>query len=259
MPDGRDLEIRQQIEDQVQGELTVPYGVVDRYLGKKGAEYFAPQFTLGRWAGVWNRFVFEPYISQDDEVLDFGCGGGFLLSVLNVKRRVGVEINPAARNCAANLGLEMYETLGQVSGQTFSKIISSHALEHIPSPYQVFFDLKPLLRAGGKFLLLLPMDDWRAGSQRQYRADDLDMHLHAWTPQSLGNLLTAAGWIVHEMRVITHCWPPFVRLGFPQALWSIHPLLFHAVAWFSAFLNKRRQLFAVASLPSERQGQGERI
>ena len=53
-----------------------PYGVVDRYLGEQGREYFQPQHEIGLRAGMWNKFIFEPYIGAEDDVLDFGCGGG---------------------------------------------------------------------------------------------------------------------------------------------------------------------------------------
>jgi hypothetical protein len=49
------------------------------------------------------------------------------------------------------------------------------------------------------------------------------MHLHTWTPQLLGNLLSSCG--LHDVRVINHAWPPK-----RQWLWRLSSGLFHAAA-----------------------------
>ncbi len=40
---------------------------------------------------------FKSFVNPEDAVLDFGCGGGFVLNTLNCKKRVGIEINPHAQ------------------------------------------------------------------------------------------------------------------------------------------------------------------
>jgi glycosyltransferase involved in cell wall biosynthesis len=50
-----------------------------------------------------NLHIWKPYILSSDDVLDFGCGSGGLLSVLECKSRVGVDINPVARLAAAEV------------------------------------------------------------------------------------------------------------------------------------------------------------
>ena len=52
------------------------------------------QRDLGEFGGRANAFMFDQYITPADEVvLDFGCGGGFLLKNLHCSRKVGIEIN----------------------------------------------------------------------------------------------------------------------------------------------------------------------
>src|SRR6266568_2291137 len=106
------------------------YGAAGKYLGAEGEAYFQRQNASGILASKYNEFIFRPYVSKDDDVLDFGCGGGHLLNILNPKTKVGVEINPAARTHAAQLGISVYRSLDEVESQTFSRIITSHALEH---------------------------------------------------------------------------------------------------------------------------------
>jgi SAM-dependent methyltransferase len=217
------------------------YGVIDHYLGEKGRDYFAE--LPGIESGLYNKHLWQPYISPDDDVLDFGCSGGFLLKVLDAAKKVGVEVNPYARAKAQELGIETYTTIDQVSGN-FDKVLSSHTLEHIPHPRQALLELKEKLRdEQSRLLLLLPLDDWRARPQRRYDPSDTNMHLHTWTPQLLGNLLNSCDLQVQEIRLIQHAWPR----GHVK-LWGISPTVFHLAAFAWSIVDKRRQLFAVAAL-----------
>lgn len=219
------------------------YGVIDHYLGEQGREYFAWQGQSGLALARYNKHIWQPYISIRDDVLDFGCGGGFLLSVLDAKRKVGVEVNPHALSAALSAGLEAYAELGDVPG-VFDKVISSHALEHVPHPRQAILEMKNRLNGPkAQLLLLLPLDDWRARSQRHYKIADANMHLYAWTPQTLGNLIASCDLSVREIRVIQHAWPPL-----HDKLWKVGPALFHSIAFLWSGVRRQRQLFAVASL-----------
>jgi SAM-dependent methyltransferase len=225
------------------GNKPPSYGVIGHYLGDQGRKYFAWQGEDGVTQALYNKHLWQPYIAASDDVLDFGCGGGFLLKVLDAKRRAGIEVNPHARQNARELGIETYESIEEVGG-TFDKVISSHALEHVPHPRQAVLELKQKLTdERSRLLLLLPLDDWRAVMNRQYRPNDAHMHLQTWTPQLLGNLLNSCGLDVDEVRVINHAWPPKREL-----LWRISPALFHAAAVGWSVYNKQRQLFAIARL-----------
>lgn len=227
----------------ITGNKTPSYGVISHYLGDAGRKYFAWQGEDGVTQALYNKHLWQPYITTADDVLDFGCGGGFLLKVLDANRKAGVEVNPHARENARRLGIDTSESIAEVAG-TFDKVISSHALEHVPHPRQAVLELKEKLKdQQSRLILLLPLDDWRATMNRQYRPNDVHMHLQTWTPQLLGNLLTSCGLRVDEARVINHAWPPKRQL-----LWRLSPALFHAAALGWSIYNKQRQLFAVAGL-----------
>lgn len=224
-------------------EKAPSYGVIDRYLGEKGREYFTRQAADGLTKALYNKHLWQQQIFAEDDVLDFGCGGGFLLKVFQVRRRVGVEINPYARENAQQIGIETYATVEDVPGK-FDKVISSHALEHVPHPRKAVLELKEKLKnEESRMLLLLPLDDWRSRANRRYQFDNEDMHLYTWTPQLLGNLLFTCGLRVREVRVVSHAWPPKSEL-----FWRIAPSLFHLAAYAWSGINKQRQLFAVAGL-----------
>ena len=69
-------------------------------------------------------------------VLDFGCGGGYIISSLTCKRRIGIEINEIARQEAAEKGIEVYKYSNEVPDDSCDLIISNHALEHVSAPYE---------------------------------------------------------------------------------------------------------------------------
>lgn len=236
------------VDDQMlkNDKSSVPfYGAVGRYLGDKGEAYFQWQKAVGMLSADFNEFIFKPYVSDQDDVLEFGCGGGYLLHKLDAAMKVGVDINPAARAEAATLGLQVYESLDEIGDQRFNRIVTSHALEHVPNPHEALVRLRSFLKPDGLLLWLSPMDDWRERNQRHWKPNDTDMHLYAWTPLLIGNLLDAAGYEPRSISIVTHAFPP---LAIGKRLWSISPVLFHTAARVWAIARKQRQILAVASL-----------
>ncbi len=227
---------------------TPAYGAAKKYLGDEGELYFQRQNSAGIMAAEFNKFVFAPHINEQDDILEFGCGGGYMLYTLDARSKVGVDINPAARAQAKRLGITTYSMLDEIEGRSFSKIITSHALEHVPNPYGALVQLKSFLKPDGKLLWLSPMDDWRHKSNRRWKPGDPDMHLYAWTPMLIGNLLATAGYIPEEVSILTHAFPP---LAISERLWRINKSLFHSAAYAVAMLLKRRQIFAMASPATE--------
>lgn len=221
------------------------YGASAHYEGQKGEAYFSAQAMTGKLGAEWNLKFWADHIHAEDSVLDFGCGGGYLLSVLPGKIKMGVEINPSARAMAESLGVRCAATLDELGGMRFSRVISSHALEHVPAPLTALAQMRPHLADGGKLLLLLPLDDWRTSPHRRYRAGDLHRHFYAWTPQNLGNLLDEAGYKDIRIRILTDAMPPNLKL----AMLLLRNAFLRSVAgWSFGVLLRRRQLFAQAAV-----------
>ena len=53
-------------------------------------DYFDWQKNIGAFGGWANSYKFKNTIKKCDVVLDFGCGGGFLLSNLVCKKKIGI-------------------------------------------------------------------------------------------------------------------------------------------------------------------------
>ena len=173
-------------------------------MGKKfyDSKYFEYQKSRGEFGGFVNQMIFRDYINENDEVLDFGCGGGFLLKNLNCKKRIGVEINPNAASLARENGVEIFMSIEEVPENLVDVIISFHALEHTHNPLNELQGLYKALKKGGKIVMVVPCESIR----RKFKKDDIDQHLFTWSPMNIGNIMTLVGFEVSEVKPYYYQW-----------------------------------------------------
>jgi len=181
--------------------------------------YFNWQKNIGAFGGKANSFKFINSIGSEDTVLDFGCGGGFLLGNLDCKRKVGIEPNEAAKETLQKYDIEHFKNSSQcidsLGPESIDVIISNHALEHTLNPLEEIKSLHSLLKEGGIAHFFIPLDSIKY----VYDPDDINYHLYSWSPQNLGNLFTEAGFKVLRAGPYNHKWPPhyekIAKLGWP--------------------------------------------
>lgn len=217
----------------------------EHYKGEAGEEYARARHSNVDSHGFDLNFQsFSPYLKPGDRVLDFGCGNGGMLKRLKDfgANAEGLEINPAAARMARELGFTVYGSLDDVPREPpYDAVVSNHVLEHVRDPSTTLELVRSRLRPGGRIILKLPIDDVRARLQRGWSRDDVDHHLHTWTPRLLANTLFEAGYDVQKCDILASAWHPklfwmgrFEELGFRA---------------FSKLKN-RRQLVAVAVNPA---------
>ncbi len=178
---------------------------ISGYYDKK---YFAWQSSVGEFGGWANLCKFNNYIADEDDVLDFGCGGGYLLKNLKCRKKFGIEINASAIEVARNNGVETYESVDDVPDESVDVIISNNALEHTTSPLEELIRLKSKLRINGSIIFVVPCESIFC----RYESKDIHQHLYSWSPMCIGNLFKAAGYEVVESKVYLHKWPPKYRI-----------------------------------------------
>jgi len=209
------------------------------YLGELGDAYFGWQRDGADLGAQINLAKFASHVANDDVVVEFGCGSGWLLAMLPGREKVGVESNAAARAHAASINLRVVAASAELPENYADVAVSNHALEHTLAPHAELRDLNRILKPDGKLVLWLPLDDWRV--QVKVRPNR-DHHLYTWTPLLLANLLEEAGFEVAEVKVITYAWPKFYQTLYPRLpRWA-----FNTIARGWAVVRRRRQLAAVA-------------
>jgi SAM-dependent methyltransferase len=191
------------------------------------------QKAYGEFGGRANKFMFEKHISPDDVVLDFGCGGGFLLKDIGCAERIGIEINPVARKyCNQVNGISCYESLEFIPDRSIDVIISSHCLEHTTNPYELVAILFKKLKTGGRIVLVVPLENYHT----KWLPHNIDNHLYSFSPMNLGNILQGVGFSAIRTGVVLNKWMPAYK-----QIENIFGLrIFHHLSWlYGRFLNRR--------------------
>lgn len=164
-------------------------------------KYFEWQKKVGEFGGEANLFKFEKHIQDEDVVLDFGCGGGFLLNNINCRRKIGVEVNPDARKYAEKKGIECFASIEGVRDESVDIIISNHALEHVDNPVFYVKQFGRVLKSGGKVVICVPHE-----VNKRVNKEDIHMHMYTWSPQNLYNLFKVCGFNVQSCKRLTFAW-----------------------------------------------------
>ena len=220
-------------------EKSDTYGTSLHYSGQSGDSYFEWQNQFGIRSGIINARKFQNFITGEDTILDFGCGGGHLLNAINAKNKIGVEINPVAIASARNYGFNIYESITDVKDASIDVAVSNHALEHVPYPISALREVYRVLKKDGRLVLCVPIDDWR--NQRKFSPDDINHHLNTWTPQLLGNSLSEAGFDVStsDIKIFVGAW-----FRGTKYLWRFRRL-FEAISFVYGVIIKSRQIIVV--------------
>lgn len=158
---------------------------------------FNKQLRLGATA----HYLLETLdLPRDGSLLDYGCGEGSLFVALREAgfegELHGVEPSPDFARYAATEGRAVVDPqLG--NGNEYDGIVMNHVLEHLAEPMTVLKDLRMQLRPSGFLYVDVP-------DPHEYRTPD-DLHFaHLWhfTPETLGQMLAAAAFVIE--RIETH-------------------------------------------------------
>jgi len=174
-------------------------------------------------------------IAPGDRVLDAGCGRGFYLNFLRALHPradvVGIELDrpllPAARRAVPGARLvnaNLYHLPFRAGA--FDKIVFSEVIEHVPDDAAALAELHRVLAPGGALALTTPNADypfwWDPINKTLEAALDTHIrtgplagiwanHVRLYTLEDLSRLVTAAGFVVEDVRFHTHYCFPFIH------------------------------------------------
>ena len=201
-------------------------------------EYFKWQKKLGVLGGMYDKFKYLPYLRNQDYVLDFGCGGGYILHSLNIPNSFGVEPNVVAREECILKGLRVKASIDNFEKNYFDLIFSNHVFEHLDAPLETAIKLRGYLKVNGLLLIAVPNE-----CHVKYVPNNIDQHIYTWSEINLGNLLLKAGFEILEVKTIKFRWTP--RFTWIHKLFGIS--IFRYFCYLNAILHfDRKEVFAVA-------------
>ncbi|MDO8676896.1 MAG: methyltransferase domain-containing protein [Candidatus Azambacteria bacterium] len=97
---------------------------------------------------------------SNPKILDYGCGAGKLVQMLNEEKitAVGFEPSVGARQIAIRKNLPVYHEIKTVEGG-YDLVMFWHSLEHTDNPFEVIEKAKEYLSREGKLLIAVPNAD----------------------------------------------------------------------------------------------------
>jgi SAM-dependent methyltransferase len=200
---------------------------VDSYYN---TDYFNLQKPDGRFGGEANLIKFQHFIKPHHHVVDFGCGGGFLLSKLQCRSKIGVDINPTAAQHARELGIQVVEKPQDLPNDWADVVVSDNCLEHALHPLAELTYLYPKVKNGGILIFVVACET----ILMRYKSDDYNRHLYSWSPLNLGNLFKEAGFKVLSSEPFIHKWPPhywFLRRVVSKSVFNLLCRIYGRLRW----------------------------
>lgn len=167
--------------------------------GECGLEFFDPSVagsgrfyadvsaTQGYYPEVrWEFARVAEMIAEDAEVLDVGCGDGDFLKSLSNRKKLGLDLNPAALEKAKDYDFPVRgETLAQQTDASADAITLFHVMEHLNDPAEILADLVRVLRPGGLLAIAVPNNDGFIGRMVHAPLNGPPHHVLRWGGDSL--------------------------------------------------------------------------
>jgi len=158
-------------------------------------------FIKARWHTLTSHNILDQFKHSNIKILEIGCAEGRLLAFLKKKGYdvTGCEVNSTiARLGREKLGIEIVDKPIEncsFADSSFDVIFSFHAFEHLRDPLTTLARCKNLLKADGKILLELPVDEEELSNRD---------HLHFFSERSgklmvekvFGNVSASDSWYV---------------------------------------------------------------
>lgn len=137
----------------------------------------------------WKKAIFDANgIDSNLSLLDYGCGlGQVSASLENVTY---FDTSEFAVKFLKERGRKIVSSIENIPQKEFDCILSSHSLEHSPTPKDDLQKFHDHVKPGGKLILILPVEVYL----KQNLNPDNDRHFYCWTFQTITNLLFHCDW-----------------------------------------------------------------
>lgn len=169
------------------------------YASHYGREFQDPKY-YHLLSLFWKEAIFDrqhlQHLNPNLHILDYGCGIGQVSAALpNV---TFFDYSKFAVEFLRNQGKKAYGRVEDIPIKNFDYLLSSHSLEHSPTPSEELKSFHRYLKPGGKLILILPVEV----DLKPHLLPDSNQHFQCWTFQTITNFLWHCGWKpVHQAKI----------------------------------------------------------
>jgi len=154
---------------------------------EKISNYFS---SVSLITNTYYKEFFSKYIDKKFKVLDFGCGSGELLDLIDCKFKIGVEINKYSQKKLKNKNLMFVDKLEKIDKKIkFDTIFCLSVLDHLDNPLSTLKKIKDRLKKNGKLIVIIRNDSRRQNIKNSIYKN----HLYSWSLLSFNNLINNIG------------------------------------------------------------------
>jgi len=174
--------------------------ITQRYQGRQGRAYHEVKRGIPDvafpWVATSRAAQLARFVTPHDTVLEYGVGSGWNLAGLPCGRKLGYDLHQGLRPVLERQGIEFVEDLSTMADGSVDVVLCRHVLEHTPDPLAALSRIHRVLRVDGRLVLIVPYEFSRRG--RRFDPEEPNHHVYAWNVQTLGNLVTDAGFTVQR-------------------------------------------------------------
>jgi 2-polyprenyl-3-methyl-5-hydroxy-6-metoxy-1,4-benzoquinol methylase len=165
------------------------------------AYWFAPDSTMASgFEQAYRRLVLRDHLAflkdLNGPILDVGCGGGLLLTMLRERgvKGIGLDVSQSAVQSASKQGIPVVSaslTDTPFSPGTFRAITMFHVVEHVADPGRYLKAAHALLADGGRLVVQVPnAASWQARLLgKRWAGFDVPRHLYTFRESDIVALL----------------------------------------------------------------------
>jgi SAM-dependent methyltransferase len=202
---------------------------------KKISNFFS---SVSEITNLYYKNIFKKYINKKFNILDFGCGSGEFLQLIDCNYKIGVEINKFSQKKIRNKKILFVSNLESLPRAIkFNTIFALSVIDHLQNPILYIKKLASKLKKNGHLIIIVRHD---SKNQNKYNSS-YKRHLYSWSLLSFNNLLDSIGLKSTEEGSIKITLPP--RFIFLKKIFGIKIILFLSSIYFYLNYKDRRFYF----------------
>ncbi len=192
--------------------------------------------SVSEITNLYYKYKFSKYIKTRFNILDFGCGSGELLSLIECKFKIGVEKNNLSLKKVRGKKINCVNKLENLNDKIeFDTIFALSVIDHLTDPIKLIKELKNKLKKGGQIIIIIRHDSKNQNFKNSFYKE----HLYSWSLLSFNNLLNNVGLRSLDEGVVKMTLPP--GFNFLKKIISIKTILFISRIYY--YLNFRDRRF----------------